>query len=62
VLTGSPVTSVADAPRLLETIVDGAVAPPLDPTLGLHVRISSLTGTAVDSSFMFQVSDLTAAP
>jgi hypothetical protein len=62
VLTGSPVTSLPDAPRVLEAIVDSAVASPIDPSLGMYVRISSLTGTAVDSAFMFQVTDLTAAP
>jgi hypothetical protein len=62
VLTGSPVTTLADAPRLLEAVVDGGVAPPLDPSLGLHVRISTITGTAVDSPFTFQVSDYSAVP
>jgi hypothetical protein len=62
VVSGSPVTSLADAPRLLETVVDGSVAPPLDASLGLHIRISSITGTAVDSPFAFQVSDYSAAP
>jgi hypothetical protein len=62
VVSGSPVTTLADAPRLLEAVVDGGVAPPLDPLLGLHIRISSITGTAVDSPFTFQVSDYSAAP
>ena len=61
VVTGSPVTSFPGAPQLLETLV-GDVATPLDPSNGLFVRISSITGTAVDSAFTFQVTDFTAAP
>jgi hypothetical protein len=62
VVSGSPVTSVGDAPRLLETVVDAGIAPALDASLGLYVRISSIQGTAVDSPFSFQVIDYTAAP
>jgi hypothetical protein len=62
VVGGSPVTSLADAPRLLETVVDGGVSPTLDPSLGLYVRISTINGTAVDSTFTFQVIDYSAAP
>lgn len=62
VISGSPVTSLVDAPSVLETIVDGGVAPTLDPSLGLYARISSINGTAVDSPFTSEVSDYTAAP
>ena len=62
VISGSPVTLLADPPRVLETVVDGGVAPTLDPSLVLYVRISWINGAAVDSAFTFEVSDYTAAP
>ena len=48
-------TPVTEATRRMEIVVDGAIAPALDPALGLHIRISTVGGLVVNSTFVFQV-------
>jgi hypothetical protein len=60
-ISGMARGDLRDVPHVIEHVV-GGVDGSADESLGLYVRISSLTGSVVDSAFEIQIYDASAAP
>ena len=63
-VTGIARVDLGEVPRIVERVTGnaGGIPPLLDESMGLHIRVSTLSGALVDSAFEVQVHAWVLAP